>query len=301
MKDALLLLRIHIVLIAVMGTLVFGWLITDTYLVGVALVVGLDWLLINLMNRLSDIREDLANRIPATEKIQDRHRAIVAIFIVVFGGSLLCTWFWRPELTGWRLFMQATGMVYNFRIIPFTGGPRRLKEVYFFKNLMSALGFVTTCFFYPLATAGYRPLIGWAAVAALILYFVPFELTYEILYDLRDVAGDRATGVPTYPVVHGTAVTHRIIRGLLIGSVGLLGAAFAAGLVGVRELLMALGPTIQYFTLRPLLRRGPNTDDCIRVTNLGWGMLALYLVCTALWIAAGLPANVFLWKSVINA
>jgi 4-hydroxybenzoate polyprenyltransferase len=301
MKDTLLLLRIHIVLIAVMGTMVFGWLITDRYLYGVALVVGLDWLLINLMNRLSDIPEDLANRIPATEKIQNRRHAIIAVFAVVFAGSLLFTWFWRPELTGWRLFMQATGMVYNFRLLPMPGGRRRLKEVYFFKNFMSALGFVTTCFFYPLATIGYQPLIGWVAVLALIFYFMPFELTYEILYDLRDVEGDRAIHVPTYPVVHGTAITHRIIHGLLLGSVGLLGAAFLAGAIGVRELLMAQGPVIHYLVMRPMLRRGPDTSDCIRITNLGWGLLALYLLCTALWIASGLPANIFLWKSVVSA
>jgi hypothetical protein len=64
---------------------------------------------------------------------------------------------------------------------------------------------------------------------------------------------------------------------------------------------MAFGPAIQFFAIRPMLRRGPSVGDCIRLTNLGWGMLALYLVCTALWIHAGLPANIFLWKSVASA
>lgn len=38
------------------------------------------------------------------------------------------------------------------------------------------------------------------ALLALVLFFVPFELTYEILYDMRDLDGDRRAGVPTYPV-----------------------------------------------------------------------------------------------------
>ena len=41
-----------------------------------------------------------------------------------------------------------------------------------------------------------------------------FELSYEVLYDLRDVDGDRAAGVRTYPVVHGLAVGWNVARGL---------------------------------------------------------------------------------------
>jgi 4-hydroxybenzoate polyprenyltransferase len=301
MRNLLVILRLHIVMIAVCGALTFGWLLTGRYLWGVTAVVGLDWLLVNLLNRVSDLREDLANHIPGARTVARRPEAFAAAFVVVFGASLVTTHRLLPELTGWRLFMQATGVVYSFRLIPTPRGWKRLKEVYFFKNFMSALGFITTCFCYPLATSGGGPLAGWGVAAALMLYFAPFELTYEILYDLRDVEGDRALGVPTYPVVHGEATTRRIIDGLLVGSIAWLILAFLVGLVGVRELLMAFGPAIQFFAIRPMLRRGPSVGDCIRLTNLGWGMLALYLVCTALWIHAGLPANIFLWKSVASA
>jgi 4-hydroxybenzoate polyprenyltransferase len=301
MRDWLLVLRLHIVMIAVMGTLVFGWLLTDRYAWAVALVVGLDWLLVNLLNRASDVPEDLVNGIPATERIAARRWLVFVTFGVVFGGSLAVTHLWQPALTGWRVFMQATGLIYSFRLIPTPRGRVRLKDVYFLKNFMSALGFITTCFFYPLATNGYLPVIGWPAALALMLYFVPFELSYEILYDLRDVEGDRAQAVPTYPVRHGVATTHRIIRGLLLGSIALCVTMFLAGVLGVRELLMAFGPAIQFFALQPILRRGPDTRDCVRITNLGWGLLGLYLLCTAWWIHAGLPENLFLWKLVTSA
>ena len=50
----------------------------------------------------------------------------------------------------------------------------------------------------------------------LIGFFLPLEITYEILYDLRDVNGDRALEVPTFPVVHGVAWSHRAIDLLLV-------------------------------------------------------------------------------------
>lgn len=293
MPKTVVLLRLHIILIGVMGALVFGWLLTGRYVVAAALLCGVDWLLVNLLNRVSDQKEDLINRIPGTEKLAGA-RWPVAVYVVVFAASMAATVAWWPALIGWRLFMQATGFVYNFRLIPTPRGRIRLKEVYFLKNFMSALGFVTTCFFYPLAVTGYAPGLGWAAVAALAVYFVPFELTYEIFYDLRDAEGDRALGIPTYPVMHGEATTHRIIRGLLLGSGGVLTASFLLGLVGARELLLVGGPVVQYAVMRPMLRRGPTVDDCVLLTNLGWGLLAFFLLGTWAWVQLGLPVNILL-------
>ena len=44
---------------------------------------------------------------------------------------------------------------------------------------------------------------------------------------------------------------------------------------------------------RPRYRRGLTTNDCIVLTHLGTAELVLFLVGTALWRSAGLPANVY--------
>ena len=54
----------------------------------------------------------------------------------------------------------------------------------------------------------------YAGIAAVIGFFFVFEHTFEVLYDLRDVDGDRAVGVPTYPVVHGPRVSASIVYAL---------------------------------------------------------------------------------------
>ena len=295
MREYLSILRIHIVLIAVFGLLVFGWLLTGRYFVGVALIAGLDWLLINLANRVSDIAEDLANRIPGAERVASSKVAYLVAFVVLLAGSFVLSILIYPEITWWRILMQFTGFVYNFKVIPAQKGWIRLKNLYFFKNFLSAFGFFITCFGYPLAMCGYAPALGWSAVPALVLYFVPYELSFEIFYDFRDVEGDRKEGVRTYPVVHGQETSVKIIDGLLIGSVLISFAAFFIGAIGAREALMAGGPAIQYLVLHPLIRRGVTTSHCVWVTHMGTGLLAFYLAGTAVWVKLGLMKNFFLW------
>lgn len=294
MRDFLSIFRIHIVLIAIFGTILFGWFISGRYLVLIALIVGIDWMLINGLNRVSDITEDLANKIPGTERIARNKVVFVALFIGVLVASFIFTVIYYPELTFWRISTQIVGFLYSFKIIPTSSRRVRLKDFYFFKNFLSASGFLFTCFGYTLANCGYAPLIGWPAVITLILFFVPYELTFEIFYDLRDVQGDTEQGVKTYPVVHGKKISEKIINYLLAGSVMVMTIGFLAGTVGVREFLMIGGPINQFFILRPKIRQGPTTSDCIWVTNLGSFFIGIYLIGAAIWLRLNLPENIFL-------
>ena len=294
MRETFSILRIHIVLVAVLGTLTFGWLTTGRYLVWVALIAGLDWMLINLANRVSDVAEDLANQIPGAARVSASKRLFLGAFVVILVGSFALTIHLFPQLTAWRVLIQGTGFFYNFKVIPSQRGRIRLKDRYFFKNFLSAIGFFITCFGFPLAMSAYDPKIGWVGAAFLILYFTPYEMTFEIFYDLRDVEGDRKQNVRTYPVVHGPEVSVKIINALLAVSVAVSCLGFLVGGLGARELLMAGGPVIQFFVIRLLVEKGPTTDHCIGVTHLASGLLALYLIGTAAWLWLGLPANIYL-------
>ena len=296
LADAASILRVHIILIAVTAALVFGWVFTGEYPWGLAVLGGVDWLLINLLNRVTDLKEDLANGIRGTERLVGAARPVLAIWIAILVGSFAWSVVVWPELTGWRLAVQAIGVGYSFRVVPTPKGWRRFKDLYFFKNFMSAVLFVQTVFIYPIAVAGWQLIYpgGAAAVVGLAVFFVAFEITYEILYDMRDLDGDRLANVPTYPVVHGLVRSRQIIDALLAFSAVVLLGLFASGLVGARELLMLVAPGIQWFFYRPRYRRGLTTGDCIGLTYLGAALLAVFLIGTWLWLEAGLPANVFI-------
>lgn len=295
LHGALAVVRHHIVLIAMAASCVFGWLMTGERPWLLSLVVGLDWFLINLMNRITDLEEDRRNGIEGTGLVARHGRAMTVAAVLLMVGSFVGTHLVWPELTPWRVAVQVIGLGYNYDIVPTPSGMRRFKELYFLKNWMSAMLFVLTCFVYPIVAAGPDALaMGWPAIAALVLFFVPFELTYEIVYDLRDLEGDRAEGVPTYPVVHGEETARRIIDALLALSAAVLLAAVLTGTLGLREGLMLAAPAIQLAVYRRFYRRGITRRDCILITHLGTALLLVYVAGTAAWSAAGLPDNVHL-------
>ena len=197
-----------------------------------------------------------------------------------------------PALTLPRLAVLLLGLGYSYRIVPTPRGLRRIKEIYGAKNLGSALIFVLTGFAYPLAL--HERIASPAYVALLVLFFVPFEVTFEILYDLRDVDGDRVEGVPTFPVVHGIAASRRAIDALLVVSVLPLAAGLATSVLGVREALMAFAPLAQRLFYRPRVERRIEARDCIVLTHLATAQLVFFLAGNTAWLAAGLPPNVFL-------
>jgi 4-hydroxybenzoate polyprenyltransferase len=290
-SDALSIARHHIVLIAMAASLVFGWLTTGRYGWLLALVVGLDWFLINLFNKVTDVEEDLKNAIPGTERVA-RWKSLLAPGCFALLALSFASHLPFPGITPLRVVVQLIGLAYSYRLVPTPSGAKRIKQLYFFKNFGSAFLFVLTCIAYPLAVADWQPIVPWAYVAALTLFFVPFEVSYEILYDFRDLDGDRQEGIPTFPVVHGPEKARALIDALLVLSVMVLLVAVGAGIFGMRELLFVVAPIAQWFFYRPRLARGLTSHDCIVLTHLGSAQLALFLVGTRVWLAAGLPENV---------
>ncbi|MBN8610292.1 MAG: UbiA family prenyltransferase [Deltaproteobacteria bacterium] len=291
-SDALSIARYHIVLIAMTASLVFGWLTTGRYGFGLALVVGLDWFLINLFNKVTDVEEDLENGIPGTERVAKWKRFLAPGCFALLGLSFL-SHLPFPEITPLRVIVQLIGLAYSYRLVPTPSGMKRIKQLYFFKNFGSAFLFVLTCLAYPIAIAGWSPTVPWIFVAALALFFVPFEVSYEILYDFRDLPGDRREGIPTFPVVHGPVIAQRLIDALLVTSVVVIAIAVLTGAFGLRELLFIVAPIAQWFFYRPRLTRGLTSNDCIVLTHLGSAQLVFFLIGTRVWLAMDLPENVF--------
>jgi 4-hydroxybenzoate polyprenyltransferase len=280
--------RLHIVAIAALGTFTFAWLLYGQHAWALSLICALDWFLVNLLNRVVDLKEDTANRIPGTEFVAHHRRAILALGFGALGASLVLVHLRMPELTPWRVGYHALGFAYNWAVLP---GRRRIKQLYFWKNTASAAGFLVTLFAYPIATYGTGerlPLVRgvtMTTVAVTMAFFFLFELSYEIVYDLRDAPGDAAAAVRTYPVVHGEKGAMRIIDALLLVSSAALVGGFAAGVVPWRIAVMVAAPVLQAVVYKRAVRRGVTSADCVRLTWIGAGLLLAY----NLWSAAGLP------------
>lgn len=278
--------RLHIVAIGALGALTFSWVFFGQRMQLVAGVAALDWFLVNLLNRVVDVPEDRANGIVGTDFVARNRRALVVLGFSLLAASLLVVHLAAPMLTPFRLAFHALGLAYNWPLLP---GRRRIKQLYFWKNTASACGFMLTVFAYPLAlghSLGLTPRIGTPGIVLSGAFFVLFELSYEVLYDLRDAPGDRASGVATYPVVHGEKTAMRIVDGLVLTSVAIVVAGFASGAVPWRVVVMVVAPVVQLVWYKRIARhREITARDCIRLTWVGTGMLAAYNV----WVSLRLP------------
>jgi 4-hydroxybenzoate polyprenyltransferase len=281
--------RFHIVAIAALGTFTFGWLFTGVYPWLLAGICALDWFLVNLLNRVVDLEEDEANAIFGTAFVGRHRRGIIALGFSLLFGSLVALYFVVPEVLPLRVAFHALGLAYNWPLLP---GGRRIKQLYFWKNSASAVGFMLTVFGYPLSLVGWgldpealAPGIGLSTILYSAGFFMLFELSYEVIYDLRDAKGDALADVRTYPVVHGEIGAVRIIDGLVAASLLCLVIGYATGAVPWRIFVMLLAPALQIVLYKRWLRRGITSADCVRLTWLGAAMLAGYHV----WVVSGLP------------
>jgi 4-hydroxybenzoate polyprenyltransferase len=279
--------RLHIVVIACLATLTFGWIFTGRHLWALAAICALDWFLVNLLNRVVDRREDTANAIVGSDFVARHQRAFSATGLAVLVLSLPALYVLVPALTPPRLVFHLLGLAYNWPLLP---GGRRIKQLYFWKNFASASGFLITLFAYPLAwtwSAGQplAPGVSPATIAVAALFFLLFEISYEVIYDLRDAPGDRLAGVRTYPVVHGERVAVQIVDALLAAAVATLVTGYLARVVPWRMFVMVFAPLIQLALYKRAQRRGITSADCIALTWLGAALLLVYHV----WVLLRLP------------
>ncbi len=279
--------RLHIVAIAALGLLTFGWIFTGAYMWALALTCALDWFVVNLLNRVVDQTEDQHNRILGADFAARHGRAITAGCAALLLASLVAVHLAYPAVTPLRLAYHALGLAYNWPVLP---GRRRIKQLYFFKNTASTTGFMLTVFGYPLAatTSGAVALAPGVTPGTVLFcagFFFLFEMSYEVIYDLRDREGDARAGVRTYPVVHGLRGAARIIDGLLLGAALVLTAGFLAGQVPWRALIMVCAPALQLWLYKRALRRGVTAADCTGLTWLGVALLTTY----HLWVLLDLP------------
>ena len=281
--------RLHITVIAALGIFTFGWLFTGDYPWFLTGICAFDWYFVNLINRIVDLKEDKANAISGTEFLTRYRRHLLVLGFALLFVFLVVVHFLNPAITGLRITCHLMGVLYNWPLLP---GKRRLKEQYFWKNTASAVGFLFTVFGYPLATLawekgfhGFPPGITWATVVFSALFFLLFVLSYEVIYDLRDVQGDALAGIRTYPVVHGERTAIRIVDGFIFSSLAVLAIGYLFGFVPWRIFIMAGAPVLQYVVYKRALRRGISSKDCVGITWMGAALFFIY----HLWVLAELP------------
>lgn len=285
--------RFHIVLIAAGGSLVFGKMLTGAFHPAFALVVALDWFLVNIVNRVVDQTEDVANRVTGADFARRNARAILAAAIALYIASFAVHIVWMPALAIPRLAYHLLGLVYNFPVLRRGGRRFRLKEAYFFKNAASCVGFLLTLFAYPLSSLALRDGTGVAYIGLLAGFFAALEIGFEIIYDLRDLPGDRRAGIATYPVAHGETIASRIVIVLNLVSAAFILLGSCLGRFELQEFVLIAAPALQLALFVRGRRRGFTQGDVVVIT---WTFAAMNFIWVC-WVLVELPVRwPFAWS-----
>ena len=189
---------------------------------------SIDYLIITLAvacicqwNRLTDVEEDALN-CPADLKDAQAKSRTIKVFCYV-GGTISVvlaifterTW----GLAGLVAFGAAVGYFYNSPLLP-SQSHLRLKNMFIIKNVSSGAGWSAGLLVFPMLRAHTQP---DGRFFTAFIYMFAMVMTYEIMWDMRDAAGDAQAGIRTLPVVLGinsarvyTAILQFVCLGIII-------------------------------------------------------------------------------------
>ncbi len=153
------------------------------------------------LNKLTDLKEDSINtpeRAKAIKKIELIFKISVALSFFL---SLVLGFFESILTLPILLFPLFMGILYSIRLsrkIP------RLKDITGVKNLTIALSWSVGSTFFPLIYLTNKKI-----VLILLVFYIFFIKSYinSIIFDIRDIEGDRMSGVRTIPVSLGREKT----------------------------------------------------------------------------------------------
>ena len=122
--------------------------------------------------------------------------------IIAYLGALTLSFLQSPFAIFIILFPFCIGIVYSIKISNF-----RLKDVTGVKNITVALSWAVIGGFLPSTVSDLSP------IAIMLIFYFAFSKLFinTVLFDVRDIEGDRINNVKTIPVVFGMKNTRRFL------------------------------------------------------------------------------------------
>jgi len=171
------------------------------------LAVGLVAFSIYSLDKLSSSREDAINT-PERAILHDK--PILPVAILAYALAILLIFLTSPEALPYIFLPGLAGATYVARL-PWIGRPKDLPAM---KNIIVGMA----------SAACYVGLVGWSWPLFAFAFLIIFIDT--VLFDIRDVAGDRENGVRTLPVMLGMGPTLAILAGLNVAALAILPAGW---------------------------------------------------------------------------
>jgi len=238
-------------------------------------IVGLVSFAVYTANDLADIEEDAINCPDRSSFVANNPLVVTLLAVSSLGlGGGLALWAGGPVALAVSQIPLAACLLYS---LPVTPAGQRLKDVFVANTVLVALAWAVTVTAVPLALAG-AP-VGPVAVAVCLFFLVRSFISVEV-FNVRDVAGDAATGVATLPVVLGVGRTRQLLA-LLEGCSFALAAALITVPHATVPALLAVPVVLYSLVLTWYLGRTSRMDALCLAKDCEYlcvGLVALLLV-----------------------
>jgi 4-hydroxybenzoate polyprenyltransferase len=160
------------------------------------------------LDKITDSNEDSINMPERQRFLPGRKRYILYYSLAAYALSALITLLDKPLALPIIFIPLAANAVYGSRIIP---DAPRLKDVPVVKNLVVAISWALVTTLLPAMNMAEKS----SLVIASVFYFMLAKVFINaVLYDIRDIKGDKEMGIRTMPVLLGSRKTTAILLGI---------------------------------------------------------------------------------------
>ena len=157
------------------------------------------------LDKLLDVKEDSINLPERARFFSINKKSVTYVTIISYFAALSFSFLQNLLAFFVILTPLCIGLIYSIKISNF-----RLKDILAVKNIAVASSWALMGTFLPLAV-----LYGYISKIMLIFYFFFIKLFVNtVIFDVRDIKGDRISGVRTIPVVFGREKTKNLLLGL---------------------------------------------------------------------------------------
>ncbi|NPV61268.1 MAG: UbiA family prenyltransferase [Methanotrichaceae archaeon] len=155
------------------------------------------------LNKLSDADEDAINTPERARFLQGKKRSMYVVALAAYIFSALIALIIAPLTILVVLIPIGANAVYSSRLIP---GIPRLKDIPVMKNVVVAVSWASVCTLMPFMSSGTMEVPLFMIV--LVGYFMIVRVFINtVIFDIRDIEGDRTNGIRTIPVFLGLPKT----------------------------------------------------------------------------------------------
>ncbi|WP_424354175.1 UbiA family prenyltransferase [Methanobacterium sp. MBAC-LM] len=156
------------------------------------------------LNKLTDKEEDSVNLPERKKYILGNETFIIVITILSYFTAILLGIFVNILDAIVLLFPLFAGILYSVKLSPRIP---RLKNITGMKNIIAALSWTVGVIFLPVIYF-YKGL----AITVLLSFFIFIKLVVNaVIFDIRDIKGDRENNIKTIPVVVGRSKTKKLL------------------------------------------------------------------------------------------